>query len=195
MNTFFWCESWGFHDDEDSCSGVLGRGVVVGYHHFGGPCCLHFQDDTQECIHKFPDWPPGARTANGTDLCHYVQLYRYFVSLSSEFCRHKPLCWFSTSVYCCKRIFRYRLSPETFGYTLVLFHHCTVSQPISRLEHGIFWCVIAVVVRWYAQAHNAMPLLFLSFSEWIKGPAGRSLVTQPRGLPRHVYRKAAFTRV
>jgi len=23
------------------------------------------------------------------------------------------------SVYCCKRIFRYRLSPETFGYTVV----------------------------------------------------------------------------
>jgi hypothetical protein len=26
---------------------------------------------------------------------------------------------FPTSVYCCKRIFRYRLSPVTFGYTLV----------------------------------------------------------------------------
>jgi hypothetical protein len=22
------------------------------------------------CIHKFPDWPPGARTASGIDLCH-----------------------------------------------------------------------------------------------------------------------------
>jgi hypothetical protein len=22
------------------------------------------------CIQKFPDWPPGARTANGTVLCH-----------------------------------------------------------------------------------------------------------------------------
>jgi hypothetical protein len=30
-----------------------------------------------------------------------------------------PLCCFSTSVYCSKRILRYRLSPETFGYTLV----------------------------------------------------------------------------
>jgi hypothetical protein len=38
---------------------------------------------------------------NGTALCHYVQLYRYFVSHSSEFCRHGPLCCFSTSVYCC----------------------------------------------------------------------------------------------
>jgi hypothetical protein len=22
------------------------------------------------CIQKFPDWPPGARTTNGTGLCH-----------------------------------------------------------------------------------------------------------------------------
>jgi hypothetical protein len=22
------------------------------------------------CIQTFPDWPPGVRTANGTDLCH-----------------------------------------------------------------------------------------------------------------------------
>jgi hypothetical protein len=47
-----------------------------------------------------------------------VQLYRYFVRQSSEFCRHNPLCCFSTSVYCC--LFRCRLSPETFGYTHVL---------------------------------------------------------------------------
>jgi hypothetical protein len=52
-------------------------------------------------IQKFPDWPPGSRSANGTAFCHYVQLYRYFVSESSEFCRHNPLCCFSTSVYCC----------------------------------------------------------------------------------------------
>jgi hypothetical protein len=32
------------------------------------------------CILKFPDWPPGARTANGTTLCHWVQLYHYFAS-------------------------------------------------------------------------------------------------------------------
>jgi hypothetical protein len=51
-----------------------------------------------------------------------VQLYSSFVSQCSEFCRHKHLCCSPTSVYCCKRIFRYRLSPETFGYTLV--HPC-----------------------------------------------------------------------
>jgi hypothetical protein len=41
-----------------------------------------------------------------------MQLYRYFVSQYSEFCRHNPLCCFSTRVYCCERIFRYRLSLE-----------------------------------------------------------------------------------
>jgi hypothetical protein len=48
-----------------------------------------------------------------------VQLYRYFMSQSSEFCRHNPLCCFSMSVYCCRHIFHYRFSPETFGYTLI----------------------------------------------------------------------------
>jgi hypothetical protein len=48
-----------------------------------------------------------------------VQLYRYFVSQSSEFCRHNPLKGTATSNTKGKRIFRYRLSPETFGYTLV----------------------------------------------------------------------------
>jgi len=41
------------------------------------------------------------------------------VSPSSEFCRHNPLCCFSTSVYCCCCLFRYWLSSETFGYTVV----------------------------------------------------------------------------
>jgi len=42
------------------------------------------------CIQKFPDWPPGARTANGKALCHYLQFYRYFMSQFSDFCRHNP---------------------------------------------------------------------------------------------------------
>jgi len=41
------------------------------------------------------------------------------LSQSSEFCPHNPLCCFSTSVCCCYCLFRYLLSPETFGYTLV----------------------------------------------------------------------------
>jgi hypothetical protein len=77
------------------------------------------------CIQKFTDWLPGARTANGTALCHWVQLYRYFVSQSSEFCRHSPLCCFSSCVYCC--LFRYRISTETFGYTLVYVVHLSLS--------------------------------------------------------------------
>jgi hypothetical protein len=36
-----------------------------------------------------------------------MQLYHYFMSQSSEFCRHNPLCCFSTSVYCCYCLFRY----------------------------------------------------------------------------------------
>jgi hypothetical protein len=31
------------------------------------PSLLH---EIRGCIQKFPDWPPGARTANGTALCH-----------------------------------------------------------------------------------------------------------------------------
>jgi len=44
------------------------------YHFYG-----HIQQ-LQGCIQKFPDWPSGARTANGIALCHQVQLYRYFMS-------------------------------------------------------------------------------------------------------------------
>jgi hypothetical protein len=41
------------------------------------------------------------------------------VSQSSEFCLHKPLCRFSYSNTKDKLTFRYRLSTETFGYSLV----------------------------------------------------------------------------
>jgi len=69
------------------------------------------------CIQKFPDWPPGARTVDGIALCHEMQLYRYFMRQSCEFCRHNPLKGTATSNTKGRRIFRYRL--ETFGYTLV----------------------------------------------------------------------------
>jgi hypothetical protein len=42
-----------------------------------------------------------------------------FMSQSSEFCRHNPLCCLSTSNVKGKRIFRYQLGPEIFGYTLI----------------------------------------------------------------------------
>jgi len=47
-------------------------------------------------------------TANDAALCHYVQFYRYFVSQSSEFRRHNPLCCFSTTNTKGRRIFRYQ---------------------------------------------------------------------------------------
>jgi hypothetical protein len=58
-----------------------------------------------------------------------MYLYRYFMSQSSEFCRHNPLCCFSVSVYCYCCLFRYRLSPEnldTPSYVCIshLSHAC-----------------------------------------------------------------------
>jgi hypothetical protein len=63
-----------------------------------------------------------------------VQLCRYFVSWSSEFCRHNPLCCFSTSNTKGKRIFRYRFSPETFGHTPVCRQSKTLGTPTSSLR-------------------------------------------------------------
>jgi len=68
------------------------------------------------------------------------------VSHSSEFCCHNPLCCFSTSVYCCKRIFRYLLSPETFGYTLIglitiqiLFRHVLRRPSAVYIYLSVWW--------------------------------------------------------
>jgi hypothetical protein len=49
--------------------------------------------------------------------CHLVQLHRYFVSQSNEFCRHNPLCCFSTNVcYCCFVIDSVRKLLDTPSY-------------------------------------------------------------------------------
>jgi hypothetical protein len=93
------------------------------------------------CTQKFPDCPPWEGTANCAVLCHYMQLYRYFVSQSSMFCCHNTLCCFSTSVYCSKCIFRYRLSPETFGYTLVFGRYLNI---ISTLESRYIRSIIYI---------------------------------------------------
>jgi len=86
----------------------------------------HIRGCTQ--IFRFYSAPPESfrtdrleRKLNGTALCHWVQFYLNFVSQPSEFCRHNPLCCFSTSVYCCLVycLFHYWLGSETFGYTLV----------------------------------------------------------------------------
>jgi hypothetical protein len=76
-----------------------------------------------------------------------MQLYRYFVSQSSDFCRHNPLCCFSTSVYYCKRIFRYRLSPETFGYTLVPYNKWHPFVFTNHIQPRVWWCVTCAVEK------------------------------------------------
>jgi hypothetical protein len=46
--------------------------------------------DIRGCIHKFTDWPPGARTAMvqlSATRCSCIAI----VSQSSEFCSHNPL--------------------------------------------------------------------------------------------------------
>jgi len=35
-----------------------------------GEDCIMRSFTKYEGIQKFPDWPPGARTANGTAVCH-----------------------------------------------------------------------------------------------------------------------------
>jgi len=47
------------------------------------------------------------------------------VSQSSEFCHHNTLSYFSTSVYCCYWLFRYRLSPEILDTPSYLRRSCT----------------------------------------------------------------------
>jgi hypothetical protein len=36
----------------------------------GGVTTTSAVEEIRRYIQKFPDWPPGARTANGTALCH-----------------------------------------------------------------------------------------------------------------------------
>jgi hypothetical protein len=53
-------QGWGFGEglttrnhEKEACYEVLPMGM-----------------DVRGCVQNFPDWPPGARTANGTALCH-----------------------------------------------------------------------------------------------------------------------------
>jgi hypothetical protein len=55
------------------------------------------------------------------------------MSQSSEFCRHNPLCCFSTSVYCgCCCLFRYQLRPETFGYIQIFISQLHDSEHADK---------------------------------------------------------------
>jgi hypothetical protein len=87
------------------------------------------------------------------------------MSQSREFCRHNPLCCFSTSVYCCKRIFRYRLSPETFGYTLVRSHITHVVEKVTsnyrRISQSVKFvsCINLVPLHVRMLLHQAILLM------------------------------------
>jgi len=59
------------------------------------------------------------------------------MSQYSEFCRHNPLCCFSMSNTKGKRKFLYRLSPETFGYTLVYPIENSIEAPCSLVTWDI----------------------------------------------------------
>jgi hypothetical protein len=77
-------------------------------------CRKETMNSIRGCIQKIPDWPPGVRTS-----CSCIAIL--WVSPVS-------FCCFSMSVYCCKRTFRYRLSPETFGYTVVYCIYCHLTS-------------------------------------------------------------------
>jgi len=106
-------------------------------------------------IQNFPDWPPGARNANGTAL-----------SQSSEFCRHNPLCCFSTSNTKGKIIFSYRLSPESFGYTLVSTalesteKSVTFTRCVNRI-HGLQFVFFSMCIS--GQGHCLSPAINQTF--------------------------------
>jgi hypothetical protein len=63
--------------------------------------------------------------------CSYIAIL--WVSLVS-FAAITLSCCFSTSGHCCKRIFRYLLSPETFGYSLVCLTKWQMFIQIQRCK-------------------------------------------------------------
>jgi len=96
------------------------------------------------------------------------------VSRSSEFCRHNPLCCFSTSVCCCCCCwFRYRLSQETFGYILVYYN---VWQKQEYLHITLrLWINTVIndsknlqVRRYIAQLQALITFMYVAFSEPMK---------------------------
>jgi hypothetical protein len=60
--------SWGWQRRED-----VNRPSVTSFavlHRLSRSNSFENMNELRECIQKFPDWPPGARTANGTIFCH-----------------------------------------------------------------------------------------------------------------------------
>jgi hypothetical protein len=73
-----------------------------------------------------------------------VQLYRYFKSHSNEFCRHNPLCYFSTSVYyyCFVVDFVIYSVRKLLGYAVV------IANASARFVRNIFHCVNNLTLLW-----------------------------------------------
>jgi hypothetical protein len=64
---------------------------------------------------------------------HEVKLYRYFMCQSSEFCRHNPLCCFSTSVCCC--LFRY----DSVRKLLDIYSYSCECRVVSICMSCFYW--------------------------------------------------------
>jgi hypothetical protein len=90
------------------------------------------------CIQKFPDWPPGARTANGTALCHQVQLYPYFVNLLSfaaiTLCVASQRVFIVVSVYFVIDSVRKRLDTSSYYHSSVSTSTDQSIHPITELQ-------------------------------------------------------------
>jgi hypothetical protein len=86
-----------------------------------------------------------------------VQFYRYFVSQSSEFCHYNLFCWLSTSNNKDKPILRYRLSPETFGYTS---YKAVTQNVVNRWWSNC--CVTILKARRFCRAESKNIYCFFS---------------------------------
>jgi len=114
------------------------------------------------CIQKFPDGPPGAGTSNGTSFLHYVQLYRYFVSQSSQFCPIYVCVASEWVFYCCVYfvIDSIRKLLDTPSYIFVppfsMFIYITVQASVNPLatSHHVTTCFRKVHLFLY-RSHNS----------------------------------------
>jgi hypothetical protein len=116
-----------------------------------------------------------------------VQLYRYFVSQSGEFCRHNHLCCFSTWVYCCCCccLFRYRLSPETFGYTLVYCSETPVQTTAKKTVNltGIFMTFMGRLCEYALESGSIAPRILNLVTRWMSGKVHDPLPLSPEKDP------------
>jgi hypothetical protein len=96
-----------------------------------------------------------------------VQLYRYFVSQSNEFCRHNSLCCFSTSVYCCYLFCYYlvRKLLDTPSYTQWnRWNYCRESK--FQLYNLQYTCISSCFQREIRRYHYGYAGSVRWVSEW-----------------------------